>query len=229
MTSNYFRQYIAGYTVANFWRYPIKRRARYKSKCIRFLNKLCLKGCKEALPVNKRPFPKSIGHFVFESSYSSTVRLRTLADTAFTNLIRKEFFNKECIYILHDCFINIMRQQSVPKQRLKLVELSPMPDGMFHKKIRGSFWTYYVVDAHTFRVSRLNMLLHSLNMEWICSYKKRRRQRSGIDTIDYHTWPLKPYVKVTTAQENITHKTAKRSVLSKQVIIRLQGTDKTVY
>ena len=25
MTSNYFRQYIAGYTVANFWRYPIRR------------------------------------------------------------------------------------------------------------------------------------------------------------------------------------------------------------
>ena len=26
MTLNYFRQYIAGYTVANFWRYPIRRR-----------------------------------------------------------------------------------------------------------------------------------------------------------------------------------------------------------
>ena len=26
MTSNYFRQYIAGYTVANFLRYPIRRR-----------------------------------------------------------------------------------------------------------------------------------------------------------------------------------------------------------
>ena len=26
MTSNYFRQYIPGYTVASFWRYPIRRR-----------------------------------------------------------------------------------------------------------------------------------------------------------------------------------------------------------
>ena len=26
MTSNYFRQYIIGYTVANVWRYPIRRR-----------------------------------------------------------------------------------------------------------------------------------------------------------------------------------------------------------
>ena len=25
MTSNYFQQYIGGYTVANFWRYPIRR------------------------------------------------------------------------------------------------------------------------------------------------------------------------------------------------------------
>ena len=25
MTSNYFQQYIVGYTVANFWRYPIRR------------------------------------------------------------------------------------------------------------------------------------------------------------------------------------------------------------
>ena len=94
---------------------------------------MCLKGCKEALPVDKKPFPKSIGHFVFESSYSSTVRIRTFADTAFTYLIRKKFFYKECIYILHYCIINIMRQQIVPKQRLKLMESSPMPDGMFHK------------------------------------------------------------------------------------------------
>ena len=31
MTSNYFRQYIAGYIVANFWRYPIWRRVTKSS------------------------------------------------------------------------------------------------------------------------------------------------------------------------------------------------------
>ena len=48
------------------------------------LNKLCLKGSKKALTVIEKSFPNSIEHFVFESSYGSTVRLRTFADTAFT-------------------------------------------------------------------------------------------------------------------------------------------------
>ena len=32
------------------------------------------------------------------------------------------------------------------------------------------------------------------------------RLRSGIDTIEYHTWHRTPYGKVTKTQENITHK-----------------------
>ena len=58
MTSNYFRQYIAGYTDANFWRYPIRRRVT-NSCALKLRNRSapavncwviihCLKvGCKE--------------------------------------------------------------------------------------------------------------------------------------------------------------------------------------
>ena len=36
MTSNYFLQYIAGYTVANFLRYPIRRRVT-KASALEFV------------------------------------------------------------------------------------------------------------------------------------------------------------------------------------------------
>ena len=58
--------------------------------------------------------------------------------------------------------------------------------------------------------------------------KLGRMQRSGIDTIKYHTLPRTPYGKVTKTQGTITHKRTKRSALSQQVITRLQGTDGTV-
>ena len=48
-------------------------------------------------------------------------------------------------------------------------------------------------------------------------------QRSGIDTINYHTWPGTSYGEVTKTQENTTRLIAKRSALSQQVIRRLQG------
>ena len=56
----------------------------------------------------------------------------------------------------------------------------------------------------------------------------RREQRSGIDTIKFHIRPETLYGKVTKTQVNITHKRAKISALSQQVIIR-QGTYKMVY
>ena len=40
---------------------------------------------------------------------------------------------------------------------------------------------------------------------------------SGIDTIKYHTGPDTPYGKLTKTQKIITHKRAKRSILSQQV------------
>ena len=37
-------------------------------------------------------------------------------------------------------------------------------------------------------------------------FKEERWQRSGIDTINYHTWPKLPHGKVTKAQLNIKNK-----------------------
>ena len=57
----------------------------------------------------------------------------------------------------------------------------------------------------------------------LCNHRcKKRRQRSGIDTIKHHTWPEPPLGRVRKAQENITHKRAKNSALAQQVITRLQ-------
>ena len=53
--------------------------------------------------------------------------------------------------------------------------------------------------------------------------------RSGIDTIKYHTRLGTRYRKVTKSQENITLKRAKRSAPSQQMTTRLQETDKTVW
>ena len=52
--------------------------------------------------------------------------------------------------------------------------------------------------------------------------KKRegRRQRSGIYTIKYHTRPRTPYGKVAKAQENVIHRSAYRSALTKHVTTR---------
>ena len=56
---------------------------------------------------------------------------------------------------------------------------------------------------------------------------KVRRQKSGIDTTKYHTWPRTPHGKVTkTQKKNITYKRAKRPALSQLMTTRLQWTDK---
>ena len=53
--------------------------------------------------------------------------------------------------------------------------------------------------------------------------KVGRRQRPGIDTIKYHTWPRTPHGKVTKRK-----KTSHTREPSWQVTTRLQGTYKTV-
>ena len=62
-------------------------------------------------------------------------------------------------------------------------------------------------------------------MKFIELLKSRGRQRSGIDTIKYHTWPRTPYGKMTKTQENNMKESQEVSPFSQQVITRLQGTD----
>ena len=58
------------------------------------------------------------------------------------------------------------------------------------------------------------LALHPTPVSWVVISSKvrdlERKERSGIDTIKYHTWPTTPYWKVTKAQWNITYKRAKR-------------------
>ena len=65
------------------------------------LNKLCLKGCKEALPVNKTPFPKSIGHL---SSNPLIVQLSDLEHSqtqlSLTSLERNSSIRNAFIYCM---------------------------------------------------------------------------------------------------------------------------------
>ena len=50
-----------------------------------------------------------------------------------------------------------------------------------------------------------------------------------LNTIKKHTWSRTPHEKGTKTQESITYKRTKSSALSKQVITRLQYTDKTAW
>ena len=62
------------------------------------------------------------------------------------------------------------------------------------------------------------------NIFWFYSFfKYERRQRSGIDTIKYHTWPRIPHGKVAKTQLNITN--SQESSLSQQVTKRQKWTD----
>ena len=72
---------------------------------------------------------------------------------------------------------------------------------------------------------------HHMSLEHIgLNFSKLgRMQRSGIDSVKYHTWPSTPYGKVTKTQQNATYRRAKKTALSQQVTIILQDTDKTIW
>ena len=74
----------------------------------------------------------------------------------------------------------------------------------------------YVICRH------LNKLYNNVTL------KLERRQRSGIGTIKYHTWPRTSYGESNKTQENknITYKTAKRSALLLAVNRQAERTDK---
>ena len=63
-----------------------------------------------------------------------------------------------------------------------------------------------------------------------CHYQRPhtnlRRCEGETQNTDSHAWPGPPYGKVIKTQETTTHKRAKGSALSEQVITRLQGTGK---
>ena len=63
-------------------------------------------------------------------------------------------------------------------------------------------------------------------LHFIPLLKQEKRQRSGIDTIKYHTWPRIPHGKVTKTQFNIANNSQEVSpFLSQQVTTRLQWSD----
>ena len=81
-----------------------------------------------------------------------------------------------------------------------------------------------IIFVLSFYFVNLVILTYSFHYRPYIKIKKRKRQISGIDTIN--TQPETPYGKVTKTQENITYKRANRAALSQQVITKLQG-DKT--